>query len=837
MRINIHHLIITLFFVISGMTISLHAQQTKISKTSEGTEFWVCFQENSWHHASNRVGKMKLSDANGRDVYIEDRSTPNFELFISSDITTKIRIEIVGIRYKLDTTVVGGTVRRLSIPASAEVTGDGTLQPNAVRITSESPITVTCLNERGSSTDSYLALPITALGLEYYAMSYHSTPTNDLVSHLAIVATQDSTMVYITPSVLTSRNKSAKVSFPVIMNKGDVYQIAASNYQPMGMNYRGGDSLILPDLTGTRIQASKPVAVFSGHQCADVPIRVPFCNYLVEQLPPVHSWGKHFILGQFAKRTSYAYRVIASRPNTKIFENSVLVKELQLGEMYENSSAGSKNIMLTASEPVLVAQFSHGFLGGVGRVEGRTSQIKGDSIGDPMMLVVSPTQQFLKEYRFATPKTSYTNWRHYVNIIVPTSSVGSLRFNGRNIDTLRYAPEFVGLSNYVALKMDVPFGVHTIKADVPFGLYSYGFATNDAYGNMIGQGFEVLQEIVDTLPPVFERRNLDKAINVLIRDERSQDKGLQRVRILSAQGLIAVENNNQITEATILKGMPQYTLLVKPAAGFNKGKMEIEATDMAGNVSTFILLYEGSAFQSKVEQKPVAIPENTAWEWGAYAIASAQFHDVNSPKTFATLQSPRGFQAESSSPLGLGLHLGTSGPSAFQPIFRLEYLPYSVVLRGQDTNAVQVYDSLINNYVPFRESTVLQAGLPSIALSAGFRWDMHELVYLFAMGQATFIPDKSADAYRTIDSPLSFSYVETGTRELSLGRKTLDEMSSIWFSANIGLGIQKNIAESLTIFGEAQYQQVLNSIISQVNNTATWNFSSLRFTLGIRSTF
>jgi hypothetical protein len=114
---------------------------------------------------------------------------------------------------------------------------------------------------------------------------------------------------------------------------------------------------------------------------------------------------------------------------------------------------------------------------------------------------------------------------------------------------------------------------------------------------------------------------------------------------------------------------------------------------------------------------------------------------------------------------------------------------------------------------------------------------MHELVYLFAMGQATFIPDKSADAYRTIDSPLSFSYVESGTRELSLGTKTLDEMSSIWFSANIGLGIQKNIAENLTIFGETQYQKVLNSIISQVNNSATWDFSSLRFTLGIRSTF
>jgi len=839
MRISLHTFtrLLILVFILSIMTVHAQQMNKKITKTSEGTEFWLCFQENSWHHSANRVGKMKLTDARGGDVYIEDRSTPNFELFISSDVTTKIRIEIEGIRYKLDTTVVGGTVRRISIPAAAEVTGDGTLQPNAVRITSKSPISVTCLNERGSSTDSYLALPATALGLEYYAMSYHSTPTNDLVSHMAIVATQDSTIVYVTPSVMTSRNKPPKVAFPVIMNKGDVYQIAALNFQPMSKSFNGSDTLIFPDLTGTRIQASKPVAVFSGHQCADVPLRVPFCNYLVEQLPPVHSWGKHFILGQFAKRSSYVYRVIASKPQTKIFENSVFIRELQAGEMYENSSVGSNNIMLTASEPVLVAQFSQGFLGGAGPVSGRVSRVRGDSIGDPMMLVVSPTQQFLTEYRFATPKTSYTNWKHFVNIIVPSSSVESLRFNGRLIDTMKYAPEFVGLSNYVAIKMDVPFGVHTVKADVPFGLYSYGFATNDAYGNMIGQGFEVLQEVVDTLPPSFERRNLENSINVVIRDERSEDKGLERVRVLSTQGLLAIEKGIVITEAMIMKGTPQYTLFVKPAAGVTKGMMEIEAKDIAGNISTFILQYEGSSFQSKVEQKPIILPEKNGWEWGAYAIASAQFHDVNSPKTIGMIDSPSGFQAESSSPLGLGLHVGTAGTSTFKTMFRMEYLPYSVILRGQDTNAVQVYDSLIKNYVPFRESTVLQADLPTLAVSGGFRWDMHDLLYLFAMGQASFIPNKQATAFRHIDSPLSFTYVESGTRELSLGEKTLDEVSSLWFSVNIGFGLQKQVSQTLTLFGEAQYQTVLNSILNQVNNSATWNFASLRCNIGIKSTF
>lgn len=832
----------SLLFCLSGILSMyyMHGQEPpkSITKTSEGTEFWICFQENSWHHSREKVGKMKLTDARGGDVYIEDRSTPNFELFVSSDITTRLRIEISGARYKLDTIVIGGTVRRLRVPPIAEVTGDGTLQPNAVRITSDHPISVTCLNERGSSTDSYLALPTTALGLEYYAMSYQSTPMNDLVSHMAIVATQDSTLVYVTPSVVTSRNKSAGVPFTVIMNRGDVYQIAALNFQPMVKDMNGRDSIIFPDLTGSRIQASKPIAVFSGHQCADVPMRVPFCNYIVEQVPPVTSWGKHFILGQFAKRSSYTYRVLASRPNTKIFENSTFIKELQQGQLYENTSAGSRNIMLTANEPVLVAQFSHGYLGGIARNDERGLTVRGDSIGDPMMLIVSPTQQFLKEYRFSTPKTSYTNWKHYVNIIVPTEGLASLRFNGREIDTIKYAPENVGLSNYVTMKMDVPFGVHVLKSDIPFGLYSYGFATNDAYGNMIGQGFEVLQEVIDTLPPVFERRNLDRSMNIVIRDERSQDKGLERVRVLSAQGLSAYENNSKITEADISKGMPQYTLFVKPAAGITKGTMEIEAMDIAGNISTFILQYEGASFQTTVEQKPIA-PRQSSWEWGTYAIASTQFHDLaSSPKTIAMLQSPAGFQAESTSPLGLGLHVGSRKESPFKPMFRLEYLPYSVNLRGQDTNFVQVFDSVSNTYVPFRESKVLQANLPTLSFSGGFRWQFDDIFYTFVMGQASLLINKDANAFRTIDSPMSYSYVQTGTRELPLGNTTLDEISSLWFSAHIGLGVQKTISPSIALFGEAQYQRVLNSILSQVGNDASiWNFSSLRFNVGIRSTF
>ena len=830
-------IILSICCIVSTTTILPAQTVNTVKKTSEGTEFWVCFQENSWHHALERVGKMKLTDPRGQEMYVEDRSISNFELFLSSDTTTRVRIEIVGIRYKLDTMVIGGSVRRLKIPSSAEVTGDGTLQPNAVRVTSDSPISVTCLNERGSSTDSYLALPSKALGLEYYTISYHSTPTNDLVPHMAIIATKDSTIVKVTPSFITSRNRPAGVPFTVIMNKGDVYQIAASNMQGYTKTERGTDSIINPDISGTRVQATKPVAVFSGHQCADIPMRVPFCNYLVEQVPPVNSWGMHFILGKFAKRSSYAYRVIASTNNTKIFENSVLVKELQAGQMYENSSAGSRNIMLTASSPVLVAQFSHGYLGGVSRTDGKSTYIRGDSIGDPMMLVVSPTQQFLREYRFATPKTSFTNWRHFINIVIPSSAVGSLRLNGRVLDTVKNYPEFVGLSSYVCIQTDIPFGVHTVKADVPFGLYSYGFATNDAYGNMIGQGFDEIEEIRDSLPPTFERRNLDKKINLVIRDDKSTDKGLQSIRIISAVGLAAMYGNNYIDQPSINPGTPQYTMFVRPLNGFVKGKMEIEAKDLSGNISTYTLDYDGTNFLGALEEKPV--PDlskiTETWLWGSYAIASSQYHTLNNVQTIGSTSVTGQFEAESGSPLGLGFRFNKYVGSSISVSLKAEYLPCSIVLRGRDSLLKRVYDSVTNQYLNYQEAFVLQPTLPMISFSTGIEYQLHPLLYTFVDIQSSIILSKSAESYRQIESPLSYAYAQSGTRELPISNTGLDQVKMLWLSANAGIGIQKKIQPHLILFGETSFNYTLHSVLQ--NGYGEWNYSSLRFSLGFKTSF
>ncbi len=51
------------------------------------------------------------------------------------------------------------------------------------------------------------------------------------------------------------------------------------------------------DLTGTRITSSKPLSVFSGSDCANVPQGKGGCDHLVEQVPPtVTWWGSKFFV-------------------------------------------------------------------------------------------------------------------------------------------------------------------------------------------------------------------------------------------------------------------------------------------------------------------------------------------------------------------------------------------------------------------------------------------------------------------------------------------------------------------------------------------------------------
>jgi len=75
----------------------------------------------------------------------------------------------------------------------------------------------------------------------------------------------------------------------------------------------------LLDLTGSKVTSSKPIAFFSGHECADVPVGVGYCDHLVEQFPSTQTWGQLFFTASLKSRISGEwYNVIGSMNATSV---------------------------------------------------------------------------------------------------------------------------------------------------------------------------------------------------------------------------------------------------------------------------------------------------------------------------------------------------------------------------------------------------------------------------------------------------------------------------------------------------------------------------------------
>src|SRR5439155_4362871 len=99
------------------------------------------------------------------------------------------------------------------------------------------------------------------------------------VSSMDIVAAEDGTNVTMNPIVdvnpgvgVSGAKQGSSVTYT--MKAGEVLQFT----QPM-------------ELTGSPILADKPITVFAGHPCADVPMSAPWCDHAEQQIPPVQALG------------------------------------------------------------------------------------------------------------------------------------------------------------------------------------------------------------------------------------------------------------------------------------------------------------------------------------------------------------------------------------------------------------------------------------------------------------------------------------------------------------------------------------------------------------------
>lgn len=367
---------------------------------------------------------------------------------------TVVTVSIPGLNSNLVATITG-SVTTFTLPRAVDLgsLNDGVLN-RGIHVTSTAPVGVQAISQADHTSDGFLALPTEVLTGEYVVAAFPNTQVGVPEisgSQFAIVATEANTSVVITPKVETGLRIAGVPYTIVLTNSGDCYQLRNTNDAPA-------------DLTGTVIQADRPVAVVGGHVCANVNSgNLFFCDYLVEQMLPVERMASEFFTAPLANRTGgETVRVVAARDNTVVTVNGAATTLAHRGDVFETLLTEPGHILST--QPVLVNQFAS------------SSDQDGVLNSDPFMVTIPGRPHFTSSHTFATGGTNFQS--HHVTVVAPTS-VTSLTLDG-TVTNVTFTD--ISGSGFRYARLGVSQGAHTLSASANVGVIVYGWSEYMSYG-------------------------------------------------------------------------------------------------------------------------------------------------------------------------------------------------------------------------------------------------------------------------------------------------------------------------------------------------------------------
>lgn len=415
------------------------------------------------------VANAQAPDSKGKDFWLTfpgNYSPGALSFFISGDESTTGTVSAPGTGFSANFTVTPGVVTTVNLPTGTlELNSSNVIENKGIHIVAGKEVTVYGLNRYTATTDAYLALPTDILGTSYINLGYKNTNIVNS-TQFGIVAAQNATTVTITPTVTTS-GRPAGVPYNIILNQGQTYLLRNTDAAPQ-------------DLSGTLITSNKPIAVFGGMQCANIPMGYVACDHIIEQLPPATAWGKNFISVPLKTRTKGdTFRFLASANGTTVEVNGSIVATLNKGQLFETILTVASQIK--SNNPILVAQYSNS-----SSFDGVTS--------DPFMMLITPYEQFLGNYTFSTPASGFSG--NYVNVVAPAAAVGTLKLDGVVIPAASFSP--IGTTGFRGAQLNISLGSHTINgSNLPFGIFVYGYDSYDSYGYPGGQSLAPVASVTN----------------------------------------------------------------------------------------------------------------------------------------------------------------------------------------------------------------------------------------------------------------------------------------------------------------------------------------------------
>ena len=397
--------------------------------------------------------------------FMENEGSSNLELFVATPLHITVQVTISTPKYTTTGlsstfTVRHGMVKQINIDASLTMRGTSR-DTKAILISADDEIIVYGANRKTFTTDAFLGIPTDILGNDYFTVSYYSR-----LSQILIIGASDSITVNIKlPDTLGSNY----VEFNGVQyTKGETINAFLDQFDTFQITSAG-------DLTGTHIQSDKPVAVFSGNQCAN--IGPGACDHLVEMLMPVDTWGKTFATVPIPDRTiGDIFRFIASEPNTIVNITGGLSDSFTItnqGGMVERSIPSNAYCLIEADKAIMTVQF----------VKGQSSA---SDLNDPSMMIVQPLGGYSNTFTFTTLSRPYGAFINYFAFIIRYAYKDGLIIDGSPLSTTFHT---IPGSDFVGGYITITSGMHTVYNQSPIALfagYLYGRQSYESYAFPIG---------------------------------------------------------------------------------------------------------------------------------------------------------------------------------------------------------------------------------------------------------------------------------------------------------------------------------------------------------------
>ena len=380
-------------------------------------------------------------------------------LWITTRDTRRVRVSIFSIKGRIATLfVIAGEVKYFSIPiefvvfdSTEDSLTDSRFKGIRIKAQGKRRIILFGQHEEVGSNDAYLALPVISrsAGSSYeyivssvfgYSGKLKAQKAKDSVT--LIIGTENDTEIILEPSVIIS-HPFATLSDGKFVPEApvDTCTVTVQRFQTFYLQVHG------KDMSGTRIIANKPISVFSGHECASIPLSSKPCDMLIEQIAPIDTWGTEVVTIPLITRSADVIKVFASQDSTTV---SITHTDINSGMVTSDPSFTldrnqfrelviSDYTLIQSNNPIGVFQFS------------RSHTTDNVITSDPFMLSVPPCEQYRDSYAVvpapfnetiegtATGRVAYIN---YTNIAVPAKyfNASMITVNNHPINASEFSP-------------------------------------------------------------------------------------------------------------------------------------------------------------------------------------------------------------------------------------------------------------------------------------------------------------------------------------------------------------------------------------------------------------